>query len=266
MTLQQLLSPTRRAVDEYNMIEEGDKIAVGLSGGKDSVTLLYLLAGLKRFYPKKFELLAITVDMGFKQTDEKEKQDMVDLCRELGVPYHVEKTDIAEIIFEARQETNPCSLCSKMRRGALNSVATAMGCNKLALGHHADDLIETLFLSMFFEGRLSTFAPVSYMDRTGMTLIRPMIYVEEKDVSAFAKGKPLLHNPCPADKNTRREYIKDLINGIKKDIPFVKRRIHGAITNPDRYNLFDKCERVKIVKTKSTFPSTENVSDNEKED
>lgn len=246
MTLQQLLSPTRRAVDEYGMIREGDKVAVGLSGGKDSVTLLYALAGLKRFYPQNFDLIAITVDMGFKETDEKEKQAMHDLCAELGVPYHVEKTDIAEIIFDARKETNPCSLCAKMRRGALNSVAVSLGCNKLALGHHADDLIETLFLSMFYEGRLSTFAPVSYMDRTGMTLIRPMIYVEEKDIAAFAKDKPILHNPCPADKHTQREYVKKLIADIKKDIPFVKRRIHGAITHPERYNLFDKCERFKI--------------------
>ncbi len=251
MTLQQLLSPAHRAVDEYRMIEEGDKVAVGLSGGKDSVTLLYILAGLRRFYPKKFDLCAITVDMGLKGTDEKEKQAMTDLCRELGVEYRVEKTDIAEIIFDVRKESNPCSLCAKMRRGALNGVAVEMGANKLALGHHADDLIETLFLSMFYEGRLSTFAPVSYMDRTGMTLIRPMIYIEEKDVASFAKDKPVLRNVCPADKNTQREYIKSLIASIKKDIPFVKQRIHGAITHPERNNLFDKCEKYKVEITSS---------------
>lgn len=251
MTLQKLLSPVRRAIDEYAMIEDGDKVAVGLSGGKDSVALLHALAGLKIFYPKKFELVAIRVDMGFKTVNEDEVLAMERLCEELKVPYIVEKTDIAEIIFDVRKEDNPCSLCSKMRRGALNSVAIREGCNKLALGHHADDLIETLFLSMFYEGRLSTFAPVSYMDRSKMTLIRPMIYVEEKDVAAFMKDKPILHNPCPQDKNTQREYIKTLINDVRKDIPFVKRRIHGAITHPERYNLFDKVERHEIVKTKS---------------
>ncbi|MBP5307899.1 MAG: tRNA 2-thiocytidine(32) synthetase TtcA [Clostridia bacterium] len=239
MTLQQLLSPARRAVEDYNMIKRGDKIAVGLSGGKDSVTLLYILAGLKRFYPESFDLAAITVDMGLKDTDENEKHALADLCGELGVPYRVEKTDIAEIIFDIRKEPNPCSLCSKMRRGALNGIAKEMGCNKLALGHHADDLIETLFLSMFYEGRLSTFAPVSYMSNSGITLIRPMIYIEEKDIAAFAKDKPILHNTCPADKHTQREYIKNLINSIKKDIPFVKKRIHGAVTHPERYNLFE---------------------------
>ena len=256
MTLQQLLSPARRAIDEYGMVSDGDKIAIGISGGKDSITLLYILAGLKRFYPKKFDLQAITIDMGLKETNKQEQQAVIDLCKELEVPYHIEKTDIAEIIFDVRKETNPCSLCSKMRRGALNNIATDLGCNKLALGHHADDLIETLFLSMFYEGRLSTFAPLSYMDRSGMTLIRPMIYIDERDIAAFAKDKPIIHNPCPADKHTQREYVKQLIKDIKKDIPFVKQRIHGAITHPERYNLFDKCEKYKIDKTKST-PKTE---------
>ena len=240
MVLQKLLSPARRAIEDYNMISCGDKIAVGLSGGKDSLTLLYILAGIKRFYPKNFDLAAITVDMGFKNASAAEKQALTDLCKDLGVEYRVEKTDIAEIVFDVRKETNPCSLCSKMRRGSLVNAAKDMGCNKLALGHHADDLIETLFLSMFYEGRLSTFAPVSYLDRSGMTVIRPMLYIEEKDISAFAKDKPILHNPCPADKHTQRQYIKDLINGVKKDIPFVKHRIHSAIVHPERYNLFDK--------------------------
>ncbi|MBQ7163777.1 MAG: tRNA lysidine(34) synthetase TilS [Clostridia bacterium] len=247
MTLQQLLSPARRAVEDYNMIEEGDSIAVGLSGGKDSVTLLYILAGLKRFYPKRFDLAAITIDMGLKDADENEKIALKNLCEELNVPYRVEKTDIAEIIFDVRKEPNPCSLCSKMRRGALNNIAKEMGCNKLALGHHADDLIETLFLSMFYEGRLSTFAPVSYMSNSKITLIRPMIYIEEKDISSFAKDKPILHNTCPADKHTQREYIKNLLNSIKKDIPFVKQRIHAAVTHPERYNLFEN--PVNLTKT-----------------
>jgi tRNA(Ile)-lysidine synthase TilS/MesJ len=184
--------------------------------------------------------------MGLKDADPAQKQGLVDLCRELDVEYHVEKTDIAEIVFDVRKETNPCSLCSKMRRGALNNAAIALGCNKLALGHHADDLIETLFLSMFYEGRLSTFAPLSYMDRSNMTLIRPMIYINEADIASFCKDKPILKSTCPADKNTQREYVKDLLASIKKDIPFVKRRIHGAITHPERNNLFDKCDRFKV--------------------
>ncbi|MBQ9710214.1 MAG: tRNA 2-thiocytidine(32) synthetase TtcA [Clostridia bacterium] len=251
MTLQQLLSPTRRAIDEYHMIADGDRVAVGLSGGKDSVALLYILAGLKKFYPHPFELVAIHIDMGLKGADPKHEQGLADLCKELDVEYRHVKTDIAEIIFDVRKESNPCSLCSKMRRGALNNTAIEMGCNKLALGHHADDLIETLFLSMFYEGRLSTFSPVSYMDRSNVTLIRPMIYVNEADIASFCKDKPVFKSACPADKNTKREYIKSLIASIKKDIPFVKRRIHGAITHPERNNLFDKCEKFKVEIVKS---------------
>lgn len=244
MNLQQLMSPARRALEQFNMIEDGDRIAVGLSGGKDSIALLEIMAGIKRFYPKKFELFAITIDMGLDY-DKEELKEMQNLCDRVGVEWIVEKTDIAEILFEARKETNPCSLCSKMRRGALCTVALKHNINKLALGHHADDLIETFFLSMFYEGRLSTFAPVSFMSRTNMTVIRPMIYIEEKNISAFMKGKPVLHNPCPADKTTRRQYVKDLINNVKVDIPFVKQRIHSAITSPDRYNLFDKYDVTK---------------------
>lgn len=244
MNLQQLMSPARRALEQFNMIEDGDRIAVGLSGGKDSIALLEIMAGIKRFYPKKFELFAITIDMGLDY-DKEELKEMQNLCDRVGVEWIVEKTDIAEILFEARKETNPCSLCSKMRRGALCTVALKHNINKLALGHHADDLIETFFLSMFYEGRLSTFAPVSFMSRTNMTVIRPMIYIEEKNISAFMKGKPVLHNPCPADKTTRRQYVKDLINNVKVDIPFVKQRIHSAITSPDRYNLFDKYDVIK---------------------
>lgn len=242
VSLQQLLSLARRAVEDYEMIEEGDKIAVGLSGGKDSVALLNILASLKRFYPKKFEVIAITVDMGLGY-DEQEVKDMQKLCETLGVFYHIEKTDIGEIVFNVRKEPNPCALCAKMRRGALNEATKKLGCNKVALGHHADDLSETLFLSMIYEGRLSTFSPVTFLDKTGLTVIRPMIYIPEKDISSFSKTQPILHNPCPADKHTQREYVKKLLNDIRKDIPFAKDRIHSAITHPERYNLFDKAKR-----------------------
>ena len=238
MNLQQLLSPARKAIEDYEMINDGDKIAVGLSGGKDSVTLLYILAGLKRFYPKKFELVAITIDLGLDY-DQKEVESLKNLCAELNVEYHIVPTDIYQILFVERKEKSPCSLCSKMRRGALNTKAIELGCNKLALGHHADDLIETLFLSLFYEGRLSTFEPITYLSRANMTVIRPMIYIEEKNIRAFSKDKPVLFNPCPADKHTQREYVKNLINQIKKDIPIAKDRMLSAITHPERNHLFD---------------------------
>lgn len=238
MNLQTLLSSTRRAVDDYQMIEDGDKIAVGLSGGKDSVTLLNVLAGLKRFYPKKFDIVAITIDLGVEY-DTQEVQALKDMCEKLNVEYHIIKTDIYQIIFEERKEPNPCSLCSKMRRGALNTKAIELGCNKLALGHHADDLVETLFLSMFFEGRLSTFEPMTYLNRSNITLIRPMIYIEEKNIRAYSVNNPILHNPCPADKHTKREYIKQLLANIKKDVPIAKDRILSAILHPERNHLFD---------------------------
>lgn len=260
MTLQQLLSPLRKAVDEYNMIEDGDKIAVGLSGGKDSLTLLQLLAALRRFYPKKFELAAIFIDSGL-DFDKAELQSLADLCDELRVPYFRVETQIGEFLFDIRKEDNPCSLCSKMRRGALNTKAIEGKCNKIALGHHADDLIETLFLSLFYEGRLSTFEPMTYLSRTGITLIRPMLYIEEKNISAFMKGKTILHNPCPVDKFTQREYIKQILYSIREDIPFVKERIHSAICHPERNHLFDDA-LAKYVRDKAHLninPETPNT-------
>ncbi len=238
MNLQQIMSKTRRAVDQFNMIEEGDKIAVGLSGGKDSLALLYSLAGLRRFYPKKFEVVAITVDMGLG-LDQKEVEQMQSLCKELDVFYHIEKTQIGEVVFEVRKESNPCSLCANMRRGALNSAASNLGCNKVALGHHADDLIETLFLSLFYEARLSTFSPVTRLTRKKITVIRPMIYLREMEIIGFTKGKPIIHNPCPADKNTRREYVKEMLKNLEKDNRKLRENVLGAIVHPERNNLFD---------------------------
>lgn len=237
MTTQQLLSPFRRAIETYKMIRKNDKIAVGLSGGKDSVTLLTLFAAIKRFYPESFDLIAITVDMGLEY-DKNETAALADYCKSLSVPYIVEKTDIGTILFDIRKETHPCSLCSKLRRGALNTVAKKQGCNKLALGHHADDLVETLFLSMIYEGRFSTFEPVTYLSRADVTLIRPMIFIGENDIASYAKDLPVVHNPCPADKHTQREYVKKLIAGIKADVPFSKDRMLSAIYHPERNHLF----------------------------
>lgn len=238
MNLQQLMSKTRRAVDQFNMIEDGDKIAVGLSGGKDSLALLYSLAGMRRFYPKKYEIVAITVDMGLG-LDQAEVDAVKKVCEELNVHYHIEPTQIGEVVFDVRKESNPCSLCANMRRGALNSAAADLGCNKVALGHHADDLIETLFLSLFYEARLSTFSPVTRLTRKKITVIRPMIYLREMEILGFTKGKPIIHNPCPADKNTRREFIKNLLKDLEKDNKKLRENILGALTHPERNNLFD---------------------------
>ena len=185
MKLQQLLSYTRKAVDEYSMIQEGDHIAVGISGGKDSLTLLYALHGLKRFYPQKFELSAVTVDLGYEDCD---FSPVKSLCRELDVPYHIVKTDISRILFEERKESNPCSLCAKMRKGALNQAVKEMGCNKVAYAHHKDDIVETMLLSLIFEGRFYSFSPKTYLDRMELTVIRPIMFVDEAELNTEHPG------------------------------------------------------------------------------
>ena len=223
-----LLSYVRRAVDDYGMIEEGDRIAVGVSGGKDSLTLLAALAGLKRFYPKKFELVAITEDMGFEGSD---WSAVAEFCERLGVEYKIEKTDIAKIVFDIRKESSPCSLCAKMRRGALNGSAKKFGCNKVALGHHYDDVVETFMLNLFFEGRIGCFRPVTYLSRMDVTVIRPMIYMPEKDVRAYAAAAelPVTKSLCPADGNTQREEMKQLLQELDKTNKGLKYRVFGAI-------------------------------------
>lgn len=233
MKLQQVLSYVRKAADDYQMIEEGDKIAVGISGGKDSLTLLYALHSLKRFYPKKFEIIAVTVDLGFQNLD---LEKIKTLCRELQVEYSIVKTDIAHIIFEERKESNPCSLCAKMRKGALNGAVKALGCNKVAYAHHKDDVVETMMMSLIYEGRFHTFAPVTYLDKTGLTVIRPMIYMNEADVVGFVHkyDVPVVKSPCPADGNTRREYVKKLLKTINLDSPGVKNRMFTAIQTGNR--------------------------------
>ncbi|MBE5733781.1 MAG: tRNA 2-thiocytidine(32) synthetase TtcA [Clostridiales bacterium] len=242
MTTQKMLSVMRKGITQYQLIRDGDKIAVGVSGGKDSVTLLKLLAEYRRFSPEKFDLIAISIDLNFPQA----KTDFTpikELCESLNVEYHVEKTDIGTIVFDVRKESNPCALCSKMRKGALNSVAKEKGCNKVALGHHRDDMIDTMMLSLLYEGRLSTFAPKSYLDKIDLTLIRPMIMVKETDVISYSKTLPVVKSCCPANKLTKREYVKDLISSIGKDIPEVRDMMFTALIHPERYNLFDKFEK-----------------------
>ncbi len=239
MTTQQMLSYMRKGITEYDLISDGDKIAIGVSGGKDSVTLLKLLAEYRRFSPQRFELLAITIDLNFTDNPT-DYTPIKELCRELNVEYIVEKTDIAQIVFDVRKESNPCALCSKMRKGALNDIASRNGCNKVALGHHADDLIDTFFLSLLYEGRLSTFAPKSFLDKSNLTLIRPMIMIKEANVTAYSKCLPIVKSCCPANKHTKREYVKDVIKEVAKEVPNVRDMAYTAITHPERYNLFDK--------------------------
>ncbi len=239
MTTQKMLSLLRKGISEYKMIKDGDKIAVGVSGGKDSIALLKLLAEYKRFSPEKFSLVAISVDLNFNgvPTDFSIPKK---ICEDYGVEYQIVKTEIGEVVFDVRKESNPCSLCSKMRKGALYDEAVKLGCNKVAIGHHADDLIETFILSLFYEGRLSTFAPKSYLDRTKLTLIRPMIMIKEMDVIGYVKDIPIAKSPCPVDKQTKREYVKNVLSTLGKDIPSLKDMIYTALTHPERYNLFDK--------------------------
>ena len=230
MKLQQVFSYVRKAIDDYHMIEENDKIAIGISGGKDSLTLLYALHGLQRIYPKHFDIHAVTVDLGFQNLN---LEEIKTLCSSLGVQYHIIETDIAKIIFEDRKENNPCSLCAKMRKGALNDAIKAIGCNKVAYAHHKDDVVETMLMSLIFEGRFHTFSPVTYLDRTGLTVIRPLLYMNEADVIGFINKYqvPVVKSPCPADGNTKREYIKELLKHLNQENPGVKERMFTAIHN-----------------------------------
>lgn len=228
MKLQRLYSLTRQAIDAYHLIEDGDHIAIGISGGKDSLTLLYALQGLSQFYPKKFRLSAITVDLGYKGFD---LSPVKKLCEQLSVPYTIVPTEIGSILFDARKESNPCALCAKMRKGALNEAALSLGCNKIAYAHHKDDLIETMLLSLIYEGRFYSFSPYTFLDRTGLTVIRPMLYVSEADVIGF-KNKyelPVCKNPCPVDGHTKREYVKQLTKRLEQENPGAKERFFHAI-------------------------------------
>lgn len=225
--MQKLLSYLRRGVDDYGMINDGEKITVGVSGGKDSLALLVGLANLGKFYPAKFKLCAVTLDMGFGM----DFTPVAELCKALGVEYVVKKTDIAEILFNIRKESNPCSLCAKMRRGALHDAALELGSHKVALGHHNDDALDTFMLSLVYEGRVNCFSPVTYLDRKDITLIRPLIYAPEKYVAGFAKRYelPVVKNRCPEDKRTKREYVKNLIKQLEKENPGFKTRLFTAI-------------------------------------
>lgn len=236
--LRRILSYVRRAVDDYRMIEEGDAVAVGISGGKDSLALLCALSDLRIFYPKHFTLHAIHLDPAFYAAgfcDEKMAKEQIDALRRFsegrGVPFHVIDTHIAEIIFRVRREQNPCSLCARMRRGALHHAAKELGCGKIALGHHFDDAVETFFMNLFNEGRLGCFSPVTYLDRSDITVIRPLVYCPEKSIRYFAAGGalPVIESPCPADRDSERQRVKELLRQLEKDYDGLKHRVFGAM-------------------------------------
>ena len=230
MKLQRLLSLTRQAVDDYQMIDDGDRIAVGISGGKDSLTLLYALHELARFYPKSFQICGISVDLGFGSMD---LTGIRRFCDDLAVPFQVVQTNIAGVLFESRKETNPCSLCAKMRKGALNQAALQQNCNKIAYAHHTDDVVETMLLSLIYEGRFHAFSPKTYLDRTELTVIRPLLYVHEADVIGFCNKYqlPVCKNPCPMDGHTRREYAKQLLKQLEQENRGTKDRMFHAIVH-----------------------------------
>lgn len=226
--MQKILSHMRKAIEEYNMIEENDKIAICLSGGKDSITMLHAFKSLQRFYPKKFDIIAISIDPGFEFFDTEFLQNM---CDKLEIPLFIEKSNAKEIVFDIRREKNPCSLCANLRRGVINSVAIREGCNKIALGHNQDDVLETFLLNLLYTGNIGTFAPVSYMDRSKITLIRPLIYTPEKDTRRFIRKNNLEVMPkvCPMDGTSKREDMKQLIFTLTKSIPMVRANLFGAI-------------------------------------
>ena len=230
--IRRILSYTRRCVDDYKMISDNDRIAVGLSGGKDSLTLLAALQGLSVFYPAKFFVTAITVDMGFENSD---FSDLQKFCDDLGIGLIIKKTNISDVIFNIRKESNPCSLCAKMRRGVLNEAAKENGCNKVALGHHFDDVVDTFMLNLIHEGRIASFSPVTYLSRSDITVIRPLSFCPEKDISYFARHNnlPIFKSLCPEDKHTERETVKQLLNTLDRDYKGLKHRIFGAIQKQD---------------------------------
>ena len=226
--MRKLLSYVRKAAEDYNLIEEGDKICVGLSGGKDSLALLCTLANLRRFYPKKFELYAVTVSLGFPGVSFDETSE---LCKKLDVPYKVVDSQIADIVFNLRDESSPCALCANLRRGALNDAAKEMGCNVVALGHNTEDIIETALLALFYEGRFYCFNPKTWLDRSQVTVIRPLIYTSEDLIRCYANiaNLPIVKNPCPMDTTSKRAEIKNLIFSLEKENPDLRKNLFGAI-------------------------------------
>ena len=235
--MQKILGGLRKACEQFNLIEDGDKICVGISGGKDSLTLLSALARYQKFSPQKFSLVAVAIDLSGGKHD---YSHIEKFCKGLNVPFDKVNSNVFEVVFEIRKEKNPCSLCANMRRGLLNSRAKALGCNKVALGHHKDDMIETFLISLFFEGRLSTFKPKSYLSNTDLFVIRPLIFCSEEEIKRVSEGYPILKNTCPADKHTERERAKNVLENFEKLYPNCKEKLFTALVHTERYNLLDK--------------------------
>lgn len=230
--MRRITSCVRKAIEEYDMIQEGDKVGVGISGGKDSLVLAAALATISRYYPKKFTVVGLTLDMGYCA----DYGDIKKFCEEYGIEHKVKYTNIKEVIFDYRKEKNPCALCAKMRRGALNDFAIEQGCRRVALGHHSDDVLETFMLSLLYEGRINCFSPVTYLDRSGIYQIRPMIYAKESDIRGVVRrlNVPVLKSSCPADGVTKRQYAKELIGKIERETtPGLKKRLFTAIQNSE---------------------------------
>ena len=226
--MQKMMGLVRKCLDDYRMISPGDKIAVGVSGGKDSLTLLSVLAALRSYYPAPFTLTAVTIDLGLPGMD---FSPVARYCERLNVEYFCKKTELGPIIFDCRKEKNPCSMCAKMRRGALGDAVNELGIHKIALGHHFDDAVETFLMSLLYEGRIGCFEPVTYLSRSGVTQIRPLLYVGEKAIEHFAQEQslPIVHNVCPADKHTKRQEVKELIASMQAQYPDLKTKIFGAM-------------------------------------
>ena len=234
--MQKLLSRVRSCVDRYSMIEDGDRIAVGVSGGKDSLALLCVLSELRKFYPEKYDLCALMLDMGFDASETvgaapSDTSEIAELCSRLGVEFHVKRTEIARVIFDVRKESNPCSLCARMRRGSLHDLAKEYGVNKLALGHHFDDAAETVMLNLFFEARIGCFSPVTYLSRKDLTMIRPLLLTEERDIKTCVKkaSLPVMKSPCPMDKTSERAKMKDMLHAFDREHRGLYTRIVGAV-------------------------------------
>lgn len=237
--MKKVLGCMRRACEEFSMIEDGDRIAVGVSGGKDSMLLLYALSLYRRYMKIDYNLVAITVDLGLEGFD---LGPVAAYIRTLGVDYHIEKTDIGEIVFDRRKEKNPCSLCSKMRKGAFYKAAKELGCNKAAFAHHLEDLTGTLLMSLIYEGKIKTFSPVTYLSRQDITLIRPFLYLEEREIigQIYNLKIPVVKNPCPVDGSTKRADVRELLGELRKYNPDVKKNLLAAIRNVDQYRLWDR--------------------------
>ena len=235
--MQKLLSKTRQAINDFNMINDNDKIAVGLSGGKDSVTLLHILKNYQKFSPQKFELIAITLNPGGVDNG-----PLHELCKKLDVPFYEIQTDIAKIVFDIRKEKNPCSLCAKLRRGALTDASMKLGCTKVALGHHKDDAVETFVMAMFYEGRVNCFSPKSYMEKYNLSIIRPMVYIDEYMIKKTVKdnGYPIIKNPCIADGHTKRQEVKELIKNLQGTFPNLKEKLFSSLNNSQQLFIWDK--------------------------